>query len=172
MPHTLTATREHIHVQSGHKGLISTWLPVAIGLCVIACESTGQFSADNTSRYLRPIFTFLFGVWTDAHWQVFHHALRKSGHFLGYGTLGLLWFRAWLRTFTARTEWTLTGWRLRSAVLGLIGTFLTASADEFHQTFLPGRTGQFSDVLLDTCGALLFTLIVAMQWRRTRRNVE
>lgn len=168
MPKTLIKKREDISIRPGAPGLVSTWLPVAIGLCIIATESTGQFSSEHTSGWLRPIFTYLFGPFTDAHWDLFHHIVRKSGHLIGYGTLGLLWLRAWLRTFAARTEWTQAAWRLRSALLGVAGTFLTASADEYHQTFVPGRTGLFSDVLLDTCGALLFTLIVALLWRRGR----
>jgi VanZ family protein len=171
MPRTLIANREHLEIQPGHKGLISTWLPVVIGLCVIAIESTGKLSSDNTSGWLRPIFTFLFGTWTDPRWDAFHHALRKTGHFTGYGTLGMLWLRAWLRTFASRTGWTQAAWRLRSAALGVAGTFLTASADEYHQTFLPSRTGLFSDVLLDTSGALLFTALLSLLWWR-RRTVE
>ncbi len=166
MPKTLTADRETITVQRELAGFISTWLPVAIGLCVIFIESTERMGGAHTSSFLRPIFTRLFGAFTDAHWELFHHLVRKSGHFVGYGTLGILWLRAWLRTFVAWTQWTLAQWRMRSAALAILGTFLTASADEYHQTFLPGRTGQFSDVLLDTCGALLFTLIVALQWKR------
>lgn len=42
--------------------------------------------------------------------------------------------------------------------------FLYACTDEFHQKFIGGRTGQFSDVLIDTLGAsfglLLWTLIM------------
>jgi VanZ family protein len=37
---------------------------------------------------------------------------------------------------------------------------MTASADEFHQTFLPNRTGSPWDVLLDCCGALALQLLV------------
>ena len=29
-----------------------------------------------------------------------------------------------------------------------------AATDEFHQLFVPGRSGQISDVLLDSAGAL------------------
>jgi VanZ family protein len=166
MQHTLTAARKDVHVQHGAPGVVSSWLPVAIGLLIIAIESTAEFSGQNTSSWLRPIFASLFGPITDAHWDAFHHLLRKSGHFVGYGTLGMTWMRAWLRVFTPLLQWTLVQWRIRAASLALFCTFLTASADEFHQTFLPNRTGLFSDVLLDTCGALLFTLIVALQWRR------
>ena len=167
MPRTLTATRESIQPRLGRaSGLISTWLPVAIGLAIIVIESTDSLSAEKTSRFLRPFFAWLFGPMTDEHWSIFHHILRKSGHFVGYGTLGILWLRAWLRTFANRMQWTQSGWRLRAAALGIVCTFLTASADEYHQTFLPSRTGQFSDVLLDTCGALIFTSIVAIFWWR------
>ena len=44
--------------------------------------------------------------------------------------------------------------------LGLTGTALVASCDEWHQTFLPNRTGSPWDVLLDCCGALVMLLIV------------
>lgn len=169
MPKTFTATREEIQVRPGGPGLISTWLPVVIGLCIIFMESTEQLGGQHTSSFLRPIFTAIFGPFTDEHWELFHHLIRKSGHFIGYGTLGMTWVRAWLRSFSVVLQWTVTQWRIRSAALALFCTFLTASADEYHQTFLAGRTGQFSDVLLDTTGALLFTLIVALGWRRQRR---
>jgi hypothetical protein len=38
------------------------------------------------------------------------------------------------------------------ALLALLGTALVASCDEWHQTFLPNRTGTPWDVLLDCCG--------------------
>ena len=41
-----------------------------------------------------------------------------------------------------------------------LGTALVASWDEWHQTFLPNRTGSPWDVLLDCCGALVMLLIV------------
>ena len=63
---------------------------------------------------------------------------------------------------------------MRAHGLAILATFLVASADEFHQSFLPNRTGQFSDVLLDTCGAValclvLFLAMQAVEWRRQAR---
>ena len=49
---------------------------------------------------------------------------------------------------------------LVDSLLGLAGTALVASWDEWHQTFLPNRTGSPWDVLLDCCGALAMQLIV------------
>ena len=34
-------------------------------------------------------------------------------------------------------------------------SFIYAITDEIHQYFVPGRYGTFSDVLIDTCGALI-----------------
>ena len=81
-----------------------------------------------------------------------HHYIRKTGHFVGYGTMGLLWLRAWWMSLPR------AGFLL-DATLALLGTALVASADEFHQSFLPNRTGVPSDVLLDCCGAVMLTLL-------------
>jgi VanZ family protein len=82
-----------------------------------------------------------------------HHLIRKSGHFLGYGAMGLLWLRAWWLTLPHSRF-------LHDALLALLGTALVASFDEWHQTFLPNRTGSPWDVLLDCCGAIALELLV------------
>ncbi len=40
-------------------------------------------------------------------------------------------------------------------LLSLLMVVLFASLDEYHQTFVPGRAGMYTDVLIDTCGALV-----------------
>ncbi len=50
--------------------------------------------------------------------------------------------------------------------LALLGTVLVASWDEWHQTYLPNRTGSPYDVLLDCCGA---AAMIAMAWLYLRR---
>jgi len=49
---------------------------------------------------------------------------------------------------------------LQDAVLAPLGTALMASADEYHQSFLPNRTGSSWDVLLDCCGAIVLQVVV------------
>jgi VanZ family protein len=139
----------------GPRFWISAWLPVAIGIGVIALESTVWFGADHTSGPLRAIYEAIFGPVIDARWDVIHHYIRKTGHFVGYGLLGLLWLRAWWMTLALRASgrWT-------PAVLGIAGTALVASCDEWHQTYLPNRTGSPWDVLLDCCGAVTALLVV------------
>ena len=126
---------------------------MALGICVIALESTATFGADHTSGPLRWVWEHIFGQVTNQRWEILHHYIRKSGHFVGYGTMGLLWLRAWWMSLPR------AGFLL-DATLALLGTALVASADEFHQSFLPNRTGVPSDVLLDCCGAIVLTLLV------------
>ena len=43
--------------------------------------------------------------------------------------------------------------------IGLLICFIYSIFDEYHQTFVMGRTGQFMDSLIDTGGSILGTLI-------------
>lgn len=128
------------------------------GICVIAVESTAYFGADHTSKPLRWLFESIFGPVDDDRWGIIHHLIRKSGHFLGYGTIGLLWLRAWWMSLPRSSFVT-------DFFLALLGTALVASSDEFHQSFLPNRTGVPSDVLLDCCGAVALQLAVYLYLR-------
>ena len=132
---------------------INIWWPVAVGLCIIGFESTESLGSNNTSGPLRLIFEAIFGPVSNARWEIVHHFIRKSGHFIGYGLLGLAWLRAWWMTLP-RSRF------LHDAMLALLGTAITASADEYHQSFLPNRTSSIWDVLLDCCGAITLQLLI------------
>ena len=77
--------------------------------------------------------------------------VRKTAHFTEYAILGSLFFL-----------------NLRNTPLGLIKhplatsilfSFLYACTDEIHQIFVPGRSAQFRDVLIDTLGASFGAII-------------
>ena len=69
-------------------------------LIVIAIESTSLLSADNTGRFLYPVFHFLTGM-DAARFDAWHHYLRKGGHFVGFFLLSWLLFRSWRATLPA-----------------------------------------------------------------------
>jgi VanZ family protein len=48
--------------------------------------------------------------------------------------------------------------------------FVAASLDEFHQTFVPSRTGSSRDVMLDLTGALFFQIMIAVFLRGRGRE--
>ncbi|HEY4378984.1 MAG TPA: VanZ family protein [Acidobacteriaceae bacterium] len=156
---------------TGWRWWLNVWAPVALAIGVICIESTGTFSAQNTSSWLRPIFERLFGAMQDATWDAVHHILRKTGHFLGYGTVGFTFLRAWLHTLSRHDPSALRSGRLGASVLAILSTALVASGDEFHQTFLAGRTGTPVDVLLDTTGACTMCLLVwLICWSRRTQS--
>ena len=142
---------------------LRAWLPVLAFAMIFAVESTSYFGADHTSAPLQRIAEAIFGYGVGLHWAVIHQIIRKAGHFMGYGVFCLVCFRGFRIEFRGIAS-RLTR-QLRAHGLAILTTFLVASADEIHQSFLPNRCGQFSDVLLDTCGgvALGLALFLAMQ---------
>jgi VanZ family protein len=136
----------------GARYWIGVWWPVAFTTVVIALESTQWFGSDNTNGPLRSLYQALFGHVGDARWEVIHHYIRKCGHLIGYGLVGLSWLRAWRKTLPNHSS-------RNHAVLAMIATALVASADEFHQSFLPNRTSSPWDVLIDCSGALAMMLL-------------
>ena len=53
-----------------------------------------------------------------------------------------------------------------------ISAIFYANTDEFHQLFVPGRTGRLLDIGIDSCGALLGSLILLFfVYRADQREV-
>lgn len=140
-----------------------TWLPVLAFTLVFAVESTPYFGADRTSAPLQRVVEAIFGYDVCVHWNLIHFFIRKGGHFLGYGIFSLACFRAFWIEFSSVASRLMR--KLHAHGLAILATFLVASADEFHQSFLPNRTGEFSDVLLDCCGAAVLGLILFLSMK-------
>lgn len=130
--------------------ILKVWLPSAIWLAVIGIESTNLGSAEHTGRILYPIFHLLFGMAPERFSQ-WHAVLRKTGHFVGYFTLSVLLFRSWRTSFPRLSA----RWCLQPAMLAFLCTCLVAVLDEWHQSFLPSRTGTFRDVILDSSAGFI-----------------
>ncbi len=146
---------------------VMVWLPVFVMLLVIVRESTDGFSSVHTGALLRPLLESVFGHIGEERWEAAHHVLRKTGHLLGYGTLGLAWLRAWLLTWLMPLRFSPTGvWRWVSWRMAICCTAVVAALDELHQTWIPSRTGLAQDVLLDTVGAVILCGIVGLIWMR------
>lgn len=78
--------------------------------------------------------------------DTFNHLIRKNAHFFAYLLLGILTLHAMRRSGVR-------GWK--GAILALGICVLYAISDEVHQLFVPGRSGEVRDVLIDSAGALV-----------------
>ena len=149
-------------MNSDRNNLVKAWIAAILWLIVIAIESSALLSASNTSRILYPLLHFLFGMDWE-HFHVWHFYIRKGGHVVGYAILSLLLFRAWRATLPAMSDAT---WAPRWAAIAIVGTAFVASLDEWHQSFIPSRTGRWQDVVLDTCAGIAAQLILFFWLRR------
>jgi VanZ family protein len=143
---------------SSRRRVFLHWLPAALAVLMIALESTVFMSANNTSRWLLPVWERLFGPISPHRWSIVHECIRKTGHFTGYGLVSFCFFHGFRTTLRA-SEGLHALW-FRSALFALVCTIFIASADELHQAFLTNRGGSPLDVLLDTCGAVMVQLIL------------
>jgi VanZ family protein len=138
-----------------HK-VLKTWIAAILWLIVIAIESTDWLSSHHTSRILYPLFHFLFGLDPD-RFETWHFLIRKGGHVFGYGLLSILLFRAWRETLPDETG---ARWTWRWASIAVLGTAIVASLDEWHQSYIPSRTGTVHDVILDTCAGIAAQILL------------
>jgi len=150
---------------ASRPNLLRAWWPAAVWICLIAFESTDFFSSQNTGGVLYTLLTRLFGQINLYDFLVFHHYLRKSGHVVGYGMLSLLLLRGWRATLGP-----VDTLLLRAALLSWLGTAIVAALDEWHQSYIPSRTGTIWDVALDSVAGVAF-LVIAYLWLR-RSAVE
>ena len=163
----LLGGREGLRTRSAALWLVWTWLPVLVCICVIGVESTDTFSSDRTNGPLRHLAEWLLGPISLEHWDTIHHYMRKTGHFIGYGMVGLSWLRAWLLTWRAPLRLRPDSiWRGYAVGMALCSTMLVASCDEVHQSYLASRTGLVSDVWLDTLGATVLIVLLTLFWLR------
>ena len=80
---------------------------------------------------------------------------RKLGHVGGYALLTAAW------------AWALRGVVARPVVWAAGLSFLYACSDEYHQTFVDGRAGTATDVVIDSVGIAVACLAIASRGRRT-----
>ncbi len=96
------------------------------------------------------------GYWLDA-------VLKKLCHAIEYAILFLLLFRAWRCGRTTD----------QALCTSLLATAAYALSDELHQAFVPGRSANWYDVLIDLSGVLLlWRLLRSGCWRGLLRGQD
>ncbi len=125
-------------------------------MAFISFASTGNFSAGNTSRIIGPLVLWLFPDTTPETMLAIHAFTRKLAHLMEYAILAILAARA----FRGSPRPAL---RERWFLVSLLLVVVYALLDEYHQSFVPSRTGTIYDSLIDSAGGLAALIVI---WRR------
>ena len=126
--------------------------PLLLWVGLIAFASTGQFSAVNSGRFVRPVLLWLFPDITEGQLRGIHFLTRKVAHLVEYGILAFLARRAFITSSHA-------GIQRRWFQLGLLLVVLCSLLDELQQSFAPARSGSIVDSVVDVIGGLTVLLI-------------
>ena len=128
-----------------------------ICIIVLCCKIFALSSQDGgvsagTSRQFTEILLKTLGLeCNDRTIEIINPVIRKVAHFSVYMLLGFL---------TMCTCETFKWQRVYKFDFSTMFAVVFACSDELHQRLVPGRSGEFADVCLDTVGAMLGVLIV------------
>ena len=137
--------------------------PLLVWLAFIFFASTGEFSAENTSRIIRPLLLWLFPNLSEEKLALAHLLIRKAAHFTEYAILAFLAARALI---TSSKDYL----RLHWFFISLAIIVLYPLSDEYHQSFVRSRTSSIYDSLIDMSGGLTMLLLYAFwRWRKAKK---
>jgi len=88
--------------------------------------------------------------------------IRKLAHMFEYGVLTYLIFRILGQTEKRHVNWNLF-WSFAF-------TIMYAISDEYHQSFITGRTGTYRDVIIDSAGSLVAIWLIYLNWRHQKNK--
>ena len=130
---------------------ITLWIIVIfiMGIIFIFSSQNGVKSDGVSGRFVSVIKNVVEPLIKDgaSHEEIYNkinHLVRKTAHFSIYLCLGISVLNLLLSY----------DFSFKKAIVFAIGIcFLYACSDEFHQLFSEGRSGKFTDVILDTIGS-------------------
>lgn len=155
---------------------IISWLLLIFNLSAMTSQDSNSKSTGLTEKLISKVLdaTNEAGI-TDSHPDdtklakaatLINAPIRKVAHATVYFVLALILLAVGRVIFGSRKY-------LLTCALALLFCFIFAMTDEYHQTFVDGRTGQFSDVLIDTAGACVGTLLFSsyfLVWKIGNHN--
>ena len=114
--------------------------PLLIAAIIFIFSSFGADGSNAQSGFIVSVITSIFP--TASNLDILTTIVRKSAHFLEYALLGFFTARAFA-AYNKHPAWAIPA--------GIV----YAVTDEFHQLFVPGRSCEITDVLIDSVGVTL-----------------
>jgi VanZ family protein len=144
----LTDPNQPIHPVYLQPRVILVWVVTAGWAGAMSALSTAAYSSSITGSYLAQLLLALHIHLNPQTFAAIHYLIRKSVHCTEYAIFGLLLYHS----LEPRHP---EGWNARSAFGALVIAGMFSLMDEYHQSFVPGRTASLGDCAIDTAGALL-----------------
>ena len=113
--------------------LVIIWMTI-----IFIMSSFNSTESSNQSNFIVEIIANIFNI-TNTH--TLSIIIRKLAHYTEYLILGILVIN-------------LNNNKSKSIYLSIIICLLYAISDEFHQSFVPGRSCQILDIAIDFLGSL------------------
>lgn len=117
-------------------------------------NSPGKESTETSSRVITTFIEFRDNITNNNTSEIdkeiiidnLSYVVRKLAHISEYIVLGILMYNV------------LYNYNIKDYRIVLLLCVLYSCSDEFHQLFVPGRSGQVIDVLIDSIGIVIGTL--------------
>ena len=131
--------------------MVLSWAILLIWMVFIFYMSNQPANISNNQsnfvlNLIRNLGMDIEGIYVDIAITI----IRKGAHFTEYLILNILYFNV-LRFYISNKK---------ALIYSIILSFIYSSTDELHQTFVAGRAGRFTDVLIDTSGAATGSILV------------
>ncbi|MCF2682537.1 VanZ family protein [Faecalicatena contorta] len=136
------------------------WMAVIFSFSANPAEESTQISR-SVGRMIGEICISEFQEWPKERQDVFaeriDYPVRKCAHASEYAILGIL---LWLSISEIAEK--------KMGLYAFVTGTIYAASDEFHQLYVPGRSGQISDVILDASGILIGLLLIYTTYRNQK----
>ena len=121
------------------KNKISLLLVILWMIFIFVMSSFDATSSSNQSNFIVDIIT---GIINIKDIGLLSLIIRKLAHFTEYFILGIL-----VINFITRYD--------KKIIIAILLCIIYATSDEIHQIFVPGRSCQITDIMIDSLGSIM-----------------
>lgn len=143
--------------QKIQKKKLILWILIFVWMITIFMFSAqnGDESSELSQGFLRTfILRFTPDNISEDIVNMMEYIIRKCAHMTEYAVFGILVFYQIKLYRLFEKEW-------NRIVMAVICVMIYAATDEIHQLFVGGRSGRFTDVLIDTAGGFIGIMAAA-----------
>ena len=121
------------------KNKISLLLVILWMILIFVMSSFDASSSSNQSNFIIDIITSIINIKDTGLLSLI---IRKLAHFTEYFILGLL-----VINLITRYD--------KKIIIAILLCIIYATSDEIHQIFVPGRSCQITDIMIDSLGSIM-----------------